>query len=127
MPHRSYRSCSRNQISVHSHNAKSGKKFTYCKTSRPSKPSKGWKRSAPKRGVERHLIYKRCGSRCFLKPSTQGFPICSAYRNKTGRTLCKPDCRGLLSAERRAKQYKYEGIARKARRIAKSSGCSWVH
>lgn len=124
MPRKSRRSCSRGEIAVRSHNAVSGKRFTYCRTSNPLKPSKGWKKAAPRRGSARHALYQKCGSKCFLLPSAQKFPICAS--SKRGGS-CKPDCRGLLAAERRARQYKYNNVATRARRMAKSIGCEWVH
>jgi hypothetical protein len=81
-------------------------------------PSRGWAKIAPRKGRERHTMYKM-NKNCFLKPP-ESFPVCR-------RGSRKPDCRGILAAYRRAKQYGYYGVAKKAKRLARSRKCSWVH
>lgn len=94
-------------------------------------PSKGWKYDYPRKGLARHVLKKRCGSKCFLRPSEEKFPVCklAAKRSRSGRLgrlSCKPDCRALLSAFRRAKQYQYPNVARKAISKARLARCKWV-
>jgi hypothetical protein len=66
--------------------------------------TRGWREDSPKRGEERETLKKKCGDTCFLLPEKNKFPICRP-------DSCVPDCRGILSAEIRAKQYKYENVA----------------
>ena len=81
----------------------------------------GWHDRAPKRGTPRHTLMNKCGSKCFLMPDTEGFPICaSSY-------TCEFDCDGILAAYRRAKQYKYPQVAETARLLATKQGCPWIH
>ena len=63
--------------------------------------TRGWSGAAPQRGVERHRLMRECGSDCFLKPGTEGYPICAALRTGQG---CAVDCRGLQAAKIRAHQ-----------------------
>ncbi len=83
--------------------------------------SRGWKKLSPKKGSQRNALYRRCGSKSFLSPSNKKFPIVS----KRSRS-CKPNCKGLLAAYIRSRQYKYPHISRKARSIAKKMKCSWL-
>lgn len=116
---------SRSKKLITSHSAK-GKRFKYYRTSHPKKPSKGWKSSFPHRGRERNLIYKTCGAKAFLMPKELKFPVVKSYRKRSGRSNCKTSCKGLLSAYRRARQYKYRKVASKALSRAKRSRCSWL-
>lgn len=68
----------------------------------------GWKVDAPKKGSERHMLKQQCGNQCFLKPETEGFPICAKCVND--KCSCKIDCRGLASAKVRAHQYHHEEL-----------------
>ena len=70
----------------------------------------GWREASPKRGKEREELKKKCGNSCFLLPSQNKFPICRP-------DSCIPDCRGILSAKIRARQYKYENIANIAQKL----------
>ena len=74
--------------------------------------TRGWRADSPRRGTERHLLKAKCGSKCFLAPDSEGFPICPKCLGK--RCVCRADCRGLLAAEIRAKQYGYKKIAKTA-------------
>ena len=85
---------------------------------RYSSPSKGWKQKSPTRGEQRDLIKKKCGSKCFLRPKDNGFPICTSN--------CLFNCSGLNAAKSRAGQYNYTSIENKAQRIALSNGCKWA-
>lgn len=86
---------------------------------RRSNPMKGWAKSSPKTGRQRSAMKKKCGTRCFLKPSINEFPICS-------KNSCSYSCKGLLAAKTRARQYKYYSISNKAQNRAIRAKCSWV-
>jgi hypothetical protein len=73
--------------------------------------TKGWGAEAPRRGTARHELYQKCGSKCFLNPKEEKFPICSKS--------CDIDCRGVHAAYQRARQYKHEDIAEKASSLLK--------
>ena len=84
---------------------------------RYSKPI-GWSQKSPTRGEQRNLIKKKCGSKCFLRPKDNGFPICTSN--------CLFNCSGLNAAKSRAGQYNYTSIENKAQQIALSNGCKWA-
>ena len=90
--------------------------------SRRKSPSRGWIKSYPKIKSQRALLYHNCGSKCFLEPKKLKYPICT----KRSRT-CKPDCRGILSAYKRSRQFKDIKTSRKASKIAKNQKCKWTH
>lgn len=88
-----------------------------------SKPAKGW--NPPKGPKQRRAFAARHGAACFLKKRTTKtglkdyeFPVC----NRSGSY----DCRGILSAFRRAKQNRDIKTAAKAKRLGKRSGCAWA-
>jgi hypothetical protein len=76
----------------------------------------GWAMAAPKKGKERNELMEKCGRSCFLRPEVKKYPICAALRE--GKA-CEVDCRGVLSAKIRARQYKDEVVAKKASNICK--------
>ena len=76
--------------------------------------TRGWAMAAPKKGKERNELMEKCGKSCFLRPEVKKYPICAALRE--GKE-CEVDCRGVLSAKIRARQYKDEGVAKKASNI----------
>ena len=83
--------------------------------------TRGWAIAAPQKGKERRELYQRCGQSCFLGEN-QSFPICAALREtdtkgRFTRNPCRPDCRGITSAKSRARQYKYDRIAKRASRL----------
>lgn len=82
--------------------------------------TKGWKEAAPKRGTERHELKKRCGEECFLKPDSEGFPICAALKSGKG---CKVDCRGIIAAKVRAGIWDYKDVHEVAVKLGKEYGC----
>ena len=89
---------------------------------RRRKPAKGWAKAAPQTVTERRALAEKCGiDKAFLLPDQLKFPI----MGKRSRT-CKPDCRGLLTAIRRADQYEYPTVARRARALARKAKCSWL-
>jgi len=87
------------------------------------KGSKGWGEEKPEKRSERERVKKRCGSRCFLKPDTLGFPICQKL--ETAEDSCVIDCRGVLAAKVRASQWGYKDVAEVADAIGKQSKCEW--
>ncbi len=103
------------------------------------KPARGWSAVKPRGRFQRIKILRACGGeRCFLDPQRLAFPICQRCRGQV--CSCRADCRGLLSAFRRACQthcgWKRAGMrdiaarrlatARKAVLRARREGCSWV-
>ena len=64
---------------------------------RKSVPWKGWSKVSPK-GSERTRMKKRCGSRCFLAPKTNSFPICA-------KGTCRESKKGVYAAYVRARQW----------------------
>lgn len=78
--------------------------------------TRGWAAMAPQRGKERNELLGKCGERCFLLPEQKKFPVCSALRVGEG---CKINCKGLLSAKIRARQYKYSKVAELAEKLEK--------
>jgi hypothetical protein len=77
-----------------------------------------WSKKSPKRGKQRLSLKKKCGVHCFLRPKDNGFPICDSK--------CNVNCQGLLAAKKRASQYGYEDIKRKAQVIAVKNKCEWA-
>ncbi len=87
-------------------------------------PSYGWSLRSPQKGRERHTLMSKCGSACFLLPKKEGFPVCAKYDLNP---KCSVDCGGVLSAYRRARQYKNEDVAKSAKSLAKRIKCSWTN
>ena len=83
---------------------------TYIKLGMSGSRTRGWREASPKRGKEREALKKKCGDTCFLLPEKNKFPICRP-------NSCEPDCRGILSAKIRARQYKYDRVATIAERM----------
>ncbi len=80
--------------------------------------TRGWKSRSPKKGRDRHQLMHECGPQCFLKPETEGFPICPRCSlNQNGRCQCQVDCGGVQSALVRAKQWGYPEVATEAETI----------
>ena len=88
-------------------------------TCRGSK-TKGWKDAAPERGAERSALKHKCGNDCFLKPDSNGFPICAALRSGKG---CKADCRGIIAAKVRSGQWDYKDVREAAEKLGKKYKC----
>lgn len=74
--------------------------------------TRGWREASPARGRERSVMKQRCGSKCFLSPAKNKYPICR-------RNTCKPDCRGIISAKVRAGQYKETSVMALAKKLEK--------
>jgi hypothetical protein len=85
------------------------KRTELLKEGKHSNPAYGWSIRAPKKGTERHILKRECGNQCFLIPEKEAFPICTKYALTAPK--CKFDCGGLLTAFRRARQYKYPAVA----------------
>ena len=82
---------------------------------RRSRPKRyRWK--APSKVTTRRSMLHRCGPKCFLIPNPRDpkFPICTSN--------CKKSVNGLHAAYVRAKQWKYNKVARKAARELKKMG-----
>ncbi len=80
-------------------------------------PTRGWAADAPKTGTQRHKLKAACGNTCFLAPGQEKFPICRKCGTKT--CSCAIDCRGVLAARIRARQYgnRYPGLSSAAEKI----------
>ena len=84
---------------------------------------KGWGDAAPKRGKERGELKSKCGDQCFLKPDSDGFPICAALRKGKNKNNCKVDCRGIIAAQVRAGIWDYKDVHEVATKLKKEYGC----
>ena len=94
-----------------------------------------WSTVKPRNTKERAELMAKCAETCFLRPHDLGFPICPRCNDPycqrclnhdpslKGR-CCQVDCQGLLAAKRRAAQYGYQDIVKKANKLAKSRG--WI-
>jgi len=71
--------------------------------------TRGWKFLAPKRGTARHSLKSKCGSKAFLLPAHEGFPVMSLHSHG-----CAYSCPGLHAAYSRARQYGHHAIAARA-------------
>ena len=69
---------------------------------------KKWKNMSMK---QRRQLFKKCGSKCFLKPKGLKFPVCD--------TDCKFNENALQAAYIRAKQWGYASVAKKAKSLMK--------
>lgn len=78
--------------------------------------TRGWAAMSPQRGRERNELLSKCGAKCFLLPKEKKFPVCSALRVGEG---CKFNCKGILSAKIRARQYKYNDVANLSEQLEK--------
>ena len=90
--------------------------------------TKKWSSVSPSK--KRLKTYKkRHGSKCFLLPSENKYPICNKFNGKV-------ECKGLLAAHYRAmlsvyrklkpKTYSYNKIAKKARKLGRKYKCNWT-
>lgn len=97
-----------------------------------AQPSSGWSAMAPKKGPERARLYEECdakGQKCFLGPNAKnpgisGFPICPACRDPNVPCSCRPNCKGIVAAYARGRQWKHVEQADKARELEMMYGCS---
>jgi len=79
----------------------------------------------PRRGAERELLMQQCGTKAFLMPKSLKFPIVKASRGRSPSS-CAISSKGVLAAYRRAQQYGYPKVAKKAYHIAKKEGFKWA-
>ena len=80
--------------------------------------TRGWKARSPKKGTDRHQLMSECGPQCFLKPETEGFPICPRCSlNPDRKCKCQIDCGGVQSALVRSRQWGYPEVATNAEKI----------
>ena len=79
--------------------------------------TRGWAADAPQDGRPRETLLKKCGKKCFLVPKHKAFPVCA--KCSKGKCDCQLDCRGVVSAKVRARQYHYPLIAAKASKLEK--------
>lgn len=86
--------------------------------------TKGWSKRVPKRVGQRRQLKKTCGSKCFLMPSTMGFPICKKCSKTT--CSCAVDCGGAKAAFARARQTRRNTVAKKAVCRARRAACPWA-
>lgn len=79
----------------------------------------GWEKNKPKLRSDRRRKLEQCGSGCFLMPKQLKFPICP-------KNSCAVDCKALLAAKIRARQWGYSQVGRAADRIARMRKCAWT-
>jgi hypothetical protein len=72
--------------------------------------TRGWKNEKPSYH-ERTVMRHKCGAKCFLGPGTS-FPICK-------RNTCRVSQKGVHAAYSRARQWKHEKVASRAKRLMK--------
>ena len=78
------------------------------RTTRKHSPWTGWKREKP--GYhQKTIMLKKCGKKCFLGKNKK-FPICK-------KNTCKISRKGVYAAYVRARQYKYNKISKKAKKL----------
>ena len=85
-------------------------------------PTRGWAARAPQKGNDRHQLMKECGSKCFLKPDTEGFPICPKCELGNGACLCQIDLGAVYSSKIRGSQWGYPEVVSKADKIIEYKG-----
>ena len=73
--------------------------------------TRSWSAVAPQKGRPRHQLMDQCGDVCFLKPDTEGFPICPKCEMGDGKCICAIDCGGVMAAKIRARQWGHTSIA----------------
>lgn len=86
---------------------------------RASHGVEGWLKNKPKLRSDRRRKLENCGAGCFLMPKQLKFPICP-------KQSCAVDCKALLAAKIRARQWGYSQVARAADRIARHRKCQWA-
>lgn len=75
-----------------------------------------WSEVAPKTKVQRQNLIQICGSSCFLLPDQLKFPVCTPD--------CKVNCKGLIAARVRARQWNYPEVDKKVSEYYKEANCS---
>jgi hypothetical protein len=79
--------------------------------------TRGWRADSPKPGTDRHYLYQKCGKRCFLGEG-ESFPICAKCHG--GKCSCRVDCRGVIAASVRSRQYKHKNLYGRINRLKRS-------
>ena len=105
------------------------------KSSARGERTRGWSALAPRSVGDKLKMYNKCKSKCFLLPNKKSpkkskFPICIKPVN--GRVSCKPNCKGLLAAKVRSRQFRgksrrYANVSKKVDKLAKSVKCKWIN
>lgn len=85
--------------------------------------SRLWFSEGPQKGTERHQLKKKCGSKAFLLPKEEKYPVMDALRNTNGR--CVYRCNAIQSAFNRGKQQHDNIVAAKATRLGRKY-CGWT-
>ena len=75
-----------------------------------------WSEIAPKTKSQRQNLIQICGSTCFLLPDQLKFPVCTPD--------CKVNCKGLIAARVRARQWNYPEVDKKVSQYYKEANCS---
>ena len=75
-----------------------------------------WSEVAPKTKAQRQQLIQICGSSCFLLPDQLKFPVCTSD--------CKVNCKGLIAARVRARQWNYPEVDKKVSQYYKEANCS---
>jgi hypothetical protein len=73
-------------------------------------PWAGWKNEKPSYH-QRTVMSQKCSKKCFLGPN-KSFPICK-------KNTCKRSRKGIYAAYVRAREYKYNKIASRAKKMLK--------
>lgn len=73
-------------------------------------PWAGWKNEKPSYH-QRTVMSQKCGKKCFLGPN-KSFPICK-------KNTCKRSKKGIYAAYVRAREYKHNKIASRAKKMLK--------
>jgi len=100
---------------------KKSKKNQVKRKSSPKKEKKPaewtkWSQIAPKTKAQRQQLIQICGSTCFLMPNELKFPVCTPD--------CKVNCKGLIAARVRARQWNYPEVDKKVSKYYKKANCS---
>lgn len=78
--------------------------------------TRGWGEMKPKTRSSRREMLSKCGKSCFLEPDQLKYPICP-------KKSCSPSCKGIVSANVRAHQYKAEHLYDRINRLKKKYNC----
>lgn len=85
---------------------------------------RGWEKVKPHSVSDRRKIMYVCGPNCFGDPKNLKYPVCPVHINK--KSECGPDCKGLLAAYIRSRQWKRRSISKKVKKSAERLGCQWT-
>ena len=85
---------------------------------------RGWEKVKPHSMGDRRKLMYVCGRKCFGDPKNLKYPVCPVHVNK--KSECGPDCKGLLAAYIRSRQWKRRSISKKVKKSADRLGCQWT-